>query len=88
MIEAYGAQGAITLGDRYPLDFLVPLIEQTKQMRKSDEELEEEYLENKQQKFQQQNQNNNKTFALPNGKKVSLSQFAVNPQDLLRGLKQ
>lgn len=87
LIEAYGASGAVALGDRYPLDFLIPLIEQTKQMRKSEEELEEEYLEEKQDSFIENNKNNHKAFTLPNGRKVSLSQFAVNSKDLIEGLK-
>lgn len=83
MIEAYGAESAIILGDRYPLDFLVPLIEQTKQMRKTEEELDEEYLEEKQERFIETNKGNNKTFALPDGRKLALSQFSVNSEDLL-----
>lgn len=56
-------------------------------MRKSDEELDEEYLEEKQEQFIRKNKNNNKSFTLPNGRKISLSQFAVNSEDLVGGLK-
>lgn len=55
-------------------------------MRKSDEEIDEELIEEKRERFIRENKNNNQTFSLPDGRKIALSQFAIQPEDLVGGL--
>ena len=90
LIEAYGANGAIALSDRYSLDFLKSLISQTAKMRKTDEEKEaereEEIITQKQKKFfSAKNKNRSVKVQKQDGstKKISLAQFAVTPEQLL-----
>ena len=78
LIEAYGAEGAIALSNNYSLDFLKALISQTAQMRKSDEEREEETLEARQSRFMAENKHRSikVTDVKGNERKINLSQFA------------
>lgn len=75
--------GALALGDRYSLDFLSPLIEQTKQLRKTDEEWEEEELEERERKFWEKNQHRSVklTDRQGNTTKIALAQFNIDPNN-------
>lgn len=80
LIEAYGAEGAIALSQSYSLDFLKPLVSQTAEMRKSDEDRKEDDLETRQSRFAAENKHRSIKVTTPEGveRKINLSKFATN----------
>lgn len=84
LIEAYGAEGAIALGDRYSFSYLKDLIGQTAEMRKSDEDREQEVLDEKEQDFFEKNKHQTIKISDDEGEtqKIPVSMFAVSADDL------
>lgn len=84
LIEAYGAEGAIALGDRYSFAYLKDLIGQTAEMRKSDEDRASEILDEKEQDFFEKNKSRSIKLVDNEGEtqKIPVSMFAVNTDDL------
>lgn len=85
LIEAYGAQDAMILADRYSFDFLTCLISQTAELRKTEEDREDEVIEDKQQKFIDKNKHRSVKLPQKDGsfRKIKLSQFLVTNNQFL-----
>jgi hypothetical protein len=81
LIEAYGAQDAIALSDRFSFDDLKSLITQTAEMRKSPEDKEAEHQEEQLDKFIERNQNRAVAIKNPDGteRKLKLNRFKTTP---------
>lgn len=79
LIEAYEATGAIALADRYHLQFLSSLIDQTAKMRRTPEEQQTDEQEEKLQKWLEDNKQKSVQVRDADGKskKIDLSSFAV-----------
>ncbi|MDJ0591282.1 MAG: hypothetical protein QNJ72_15005 [Pleurocapsa sp. MO_226.B13] len=85
LIEAYGAEGAIALSLCHSFDYLKALLSQTAEMRKSDEDREQEYQEEKLTEFIERNQHRSVELKNPDGtqRQIKLKKFAQH-QKLLR----
>lgn len=77
LIEAYGVEGAIALGEKFSFDYLKSLLQQTAEMRRSPEDREAEHQEEQLDKFIERNKTRSVAIKNNDGteRKIKLNRF-------------